>query len=60
MTWPCIWDPKWAIAADYVDEALPGLYLLDARGVIRLRASGMPRDPEQLDELIEQLLDEVR
>ncbi|HEV3259844.1 MAG TPA: TlpA disulfide reductase family protein [Gemmataceae bacterium] len=61
VTWPSIWDPHNTIAQDYVDQGeVPTLYLLDGNGVIRLRLSGMPRDPGQLDDYIEQLLQEKK
>ena len=53
------WDRGLRISTDWDAEALPTVYLLDHRGVVRYRGTGAPR-PDELDRQIEELLREAR
>jgi peroxiredoxin len=62
LTWRSFWDggptgmlihEQWAI------NGYPRIVILDAKGIIRYNADGMPRDLKVLDKVIDSLLDEM-
>jgi len=60
LTWAAWWDgPSGPIARRWGVEGYPTVYLIDARGVIRMENLGPPR-PEDLVRQIDDLLQEVR
>jgi hypothetical protein len=59
VTWRSWWDgPGGPIARAWKVEALPTLYLIDAKGQIRYQYVGAP-DPGELEHRIEELVQEV-
>jgi hypothetical protein len=59
ITWPSWWDGRdLRIAERWHIQGLPGVFLLDAKGVIRLTSEGPP-EPEKLEDKIDELLKEA-
>jgi hypothetical protein len=63
MTWRSFFDgPGTAgpIATRWGVRGWPTLYLIDAKGVIRQKWEGSPRDPKVMDDAIDKLVREVQ
>jgi peroxiredoxin len=59
LNWRSWWDgPDGSLAAQWKVEALPTLFLIDHRGVIRFETVGRPKQAE-LDRRIEELVREA-
>jgi peroxiredoxin len=59
LTWRSWWDADKKIASQYEVQALPSIYILDARGVIRFTPADFGGDPEEIDKEVNRLLDEA-
>jgi hypothetical protein len=59
LNWRSWWDgPEGSIAAAWKVEALPAVFLIDHRGVVRFESVGVPA-AEELDRRIEALVREA-
>jgi peroxiredoxin len=58
LNWRSWWDKDQSIAAQWKAEALPTLFLIDHKGVVRWHDVGVP-DLKQLDQRIEKLVKEA-
>lgn len=58
LTWRSWWDEGRSIAGKWKVTALPTLYLIDHKGMVRWQHEGSPGEKE-LEQLIEQLVKEA-
>ncbi len=62
ITWRSFWDggsTNGPIARSWKVKGWPTLVLIDAKGVIREKWNGSPRDPQVIDRAIDKLLAEM-
>ncbi len=59
VSWRNWWDPHQKIASKWDVQALPAIYMIDAKGVIRFVPDDYYSDPESVDRTVDALVKEA-